>query len=317
MRLAWLISRKAHKALCTAVAAIVLLAIAGCATVSRYEGQDPKKLAAEALPAEYGLYIYLDVPAGGPFLKQVLSVLGTDSGKLDRLLLELRSAYIGLDLSQSGRADWTCIGTGEFSAGLYASGLNFDRGWKRVYGSGRRWISTEGNLEIAFPTGQIVVAGSSSLDPVIERMTGEAARNPVAAPAGAAGSTADAFKWLLAQFPDSGFVVYLREPSIFMDFDLPPGISEGFTMSVSGVFNGDVAEADLYLWFLSQSKARIAGLLMKTVVLSQQKSGTGGPLVDAEVKTGDDYVSVGPISATAGEVQTYLKRMTAGNGGDE
>lgn len=313
-------------------AVAVLLSVllwTGCATVGTIEEERIDAIALAALPQERSAYLYMDVASGAGFLEEAALLVGTDSRRLESLLNDLRFVYVA---AESGNNDWTCIAAGRIRTGSYASALNLNKNWKRVRGLGRYWISTDSDLEVALPGRQVAVLGNSQVQPVVERLAGvtavsatdaAAARTPApgaAAPgvteSGAAGASNPALELyrLVSRRPNIGFAAYLDKPLALLPLQLPARLSEGVTAVVTGGFTDDSVETELTFSFPSPATARVAGVLVKTLIIAELRKAGNGETAIVEVSVQGNTVRVSPVIIAMHDAVAFLLPFVAGSG---
>ncbi len=293
----WSISIKIRNRLLFSVAVGVLLLVAGCATTARYESGYLDQAAAAALPADRTVYLYLDVRSAAGLIDSLAGQLEIDPGNFAGVLENGRSLFLAADTQDRAMEGWTSIVTGDFPMIGFSAALNCDRNWKRVYGSGRYWISSSGDMELALPVPQVVVAGTQNVQTVANRLSGGGVIDTVAALQ---------FYKVLLLYRGRGLVAYTEQPGRFMPLELPGSILEGCTAAILGDFGDSGIGTDFVLWFPSQVKARVAGLLMKTLVIAETRKGTAR-LKEAQVTVDGETVTVGPILIEPQEILSYIK----------
>ena len=311
MRFALSTSRRIYKKRTLGCAGLVLLVLAGCATLAPYDEGDLDDAVVAALPVEKAAYVYLSVPGAVEFLDVFAPYFGVDSGNMESALAGFRSIYAVLEKPVADTAGWMGIGIGNIPVGAFAGSLNVNRDWKRICGEGRRWISADGELEIALPGRQIAVVGTRNIEPVLQRLASRDQTPIKPNPDTPAGT----FLKLLSENPGTGFAVYIREASDFLPLDLPPAVLNGLAASLTGDFNGDSIVARLRMSLPSAAKAKVAGVLVKALVIAEKKKDETRAFDRAGVTVSENIVSVGPFEVSAKDIIGFLERMPANTGG--
>lgn len=227
MKPAWLISKKAVRYACLSAVLSALLLYTGCASFVRIEDNDLKRAAATALPADRPAYLFLDLSASRAALEQILYSMDDGFGKFTELLDKFDSLYAATGVEPES-AEWTIIGTGGYPVGTYTFALDIDRGWKRVQGIERRWISAGGDMEVALPGPQVAVAGTKDTDLVAARLGATGDRGYAAG---------NGFFTALLEEPHPGVVAYLLELGGLLPFEVPAGMFGESTLLVLGNFS--------------------------------------------------------------------------------
>lgn len=303
--------------LIAAVAVLLsVLLCAGCATVGAFEEERIDAIALAALPQERSAYLYMNVASGTGFLEEAALLFGADPRRIESLLNDLRFVYVA---AESGNSDWTCIAAGRIRVGSYASALNLNNNWKRVRGLGRYWISTDSDLEVALPGRQVAVLGNSQVQPVVERLGDVAAvsgTDAAAAEASAPDAPNPALELyrLVSRRPNIGFAAYLDEPLALLPLQLPPRLSEGVTAVVTGGFTDDSVETELSFSFPSPATARVAGVLVKTLIVAELRKAGNGETAIVEVSVQGNTVHVSPVVIGMEDAVAFLLPVLTGSG---
>ncbi len=295
MKFAWLISKKIARPAALLAVVLAFLVHTGCATLTRIEDGDLKRTAVSALPADRAAYLFLDVSSFPSTLEQVVFLLDGGSAGLAEIVDNLDYLYAATEVNPETAA-WTVIGTGRFPVSTYTLALDFDRGWKRVPGSGRLWISSDG-MEIALPGPQMVVIGSEGTDMVAARLSGKDV------PEGASGNS---FFEALLEEPHPGVVAYLLELGGLLPLEMPAGMIGGSTVSVFGDFSDEGLTAEVIFNFHSPAKARVAGLVIRTISLADSRNEEGGMFAGARVTVDGETVTVSPVVIESSRILEYL-----------
>lgn len=285
---------------------MVLILLSACATIGRYETADLEMALVAALPAESPVYLYVNPQPGIGLFEKVAELSDGWFEGVARLVENGDGIYAAVTVLASGPADWTLIALGNFPVGAYSAAMNLDRGWKRVSGAGRRWISTGLGFEIAFPSSQLVVAGSRNLEETVELLR----KRPLPA-----GPPPGRFYDLISQDTRRGVVAYVVDAGDFLPLGLPPGFAAGCTATLTGDFIGDSLEAEMVLRFPTAATARVSGLAIRALTIAETKKGVSGMFADARVRVEDDSVTLGPILIEPGDVAGYLERALLKEGG--
>jgi len=270
--------------------------MAACTTIPRYDSEELKRIAVSALPGDHAVYLYMNALSCSEIVTKTAGALSGSSDQIAEVLEVTEDILISASALEAETAEWVLIGTGRFPIGAYSTALNFNRGWKRIAGGGRRWISEEG-FELALPEPHLIVAASPEARIAVERL-GDL-------PADSAGN---GFYGLLAEYVDRDVVAYAIDPGGMMPFELPPGFMDGCTAAILGNCEGDAFILELLLRFPSQAKARIAGMVLRTVLISEEKRGDG-MLTGANVTVDEVVVTIGPIEIDSTQIVEYAIPM--------
>ena len=198
-----------------------------------------------------------------------------DNPFLDGQLLDnLEYLYAAAETDPTA-AEWTLIGTGHLPVGAYGLALDFDPKWKRA--KGNRWVSSSGEMEVTLPGPQFLIAGTGDTAAVAQRLGSEA--NVI-------NLQANVFTQTLLEKTHPGVVVFFSRLGGLLPVELPAALLGGSTLLVSGDFSGEVLVADFVFTFDSPVRARVAGVVIRTIGISESRKEEGGLFAGAGVTVG-------------------------------
>ena len=161
-------------------------------------------------------------------------------------------------------------------------------------------------MEIALPGPQTVVIGSKHTDSVAARLSA----------ADISGNArAETIFGTLLDAPHPGVVVYLLTPGALLPLGIPAGMIDDFTLLIIGDFSEDALHADLLFNFETKARARVAGLVLRTVVLAGSRKEKDRMFADARVTVDSLTVTLSPVVIEAALVLEYLDILLKKEGG--
>lgn len=273
---------------------IALTLCTGCATLIRIDDVDLRRVALSALPADREAYLFVDVASSravleeNPFLAREI---------LDNL--EYLYAAANIDPLTS---EWTVIGTGNIPVGAYSLALDFDPDWKRA--KGNRWISSTGGMEVALPGPQFIIAGARDTELVAGRLNAETRLEE---------HPASIFLSALLEEPHPGVVAYFSKLDGLLPPELPVGMLGSSTLLVSGDITKELLLADFIFTFDSPVRARVAGLVIRTLSIAESRKEAGGIFSGARVTVKGDSVVVTPVEIEISQVSEIIGGVVSNN----
>jgi len=147
-------------------AAVVLLALAGCATA-------PVRPAAQwlgVLPDDATLYLSLDVPASADVIQAALETADPDLAQVGALLERTGRLYAAVALAEGAPPRLSLIALGSFPAGMIRSKFGGSRAWDTVKSpSGKYYTNVESGLQVSVPGSYAVLASAGSMEGLLAR----------------------------------------------------------------------------------------------------------------------------------------------------
>ena len=272
--------------------------VIGCATFEQDRSAVTPLESINALPENETLYAYLDIAKAGGALVPVVQQLFGDSDITKKFLD--RTDYLLLAVS-AGDADprFTVIAIGEVPVVAVTAGLNVDRNWKRQPGRMRWWVNGESGLNIAIPDQFRVIASSLYLGEVPS--TSEADR--VLLTSGAISNFAAAVP-MHAGTRD--LIVVTEDLSTLAGLGIPSGIAAVKSAQLLANIAGDMLAADIELRLDTAAAARLAGMVVRLLVVAERMKGGAGYFGASEVEVDDVYVRVAPVNIALSAIAQLL-----------
>ena len=254
-----------------------------------------------ALPDGETLYMYLDVAEAGVALAPVVQELIGEP----RLTAKVMERTDQLLLAVSGSDDsprFTAVAIGAAPVFAIAAGLNFDAGWKRQRGRARWWANTESGVNIAIPTTNHVIVSSADLTDSLSDWEGQRPDHTKGARASFAAAVP-----IHSRLRD--LIAVTEDLSSMAGLGFPPGITAVESIQLLGDFEGDRLTAEIEIELDTTAAARLAGMLVRVLIIAERKQGGAGYFTSSDVEVDDVFVRVTSVDVALSVLVELLGGM--------